>query len=72
MNERCNDCRFWLGSETDNWSGLCRRHAPQSSHDSRWRGHWPITARSEWCGEFQRVEVKEPYHPLYDDPDPRQ
>lgn len=58
----CETCRFWLGSETDNWSGVCRRHAPvqvvQKFKDV-FDGVWPRVSRKAWCGDFQEMQELE-------------
>lgn len=61
----CRSCRFWdgvpvlLGAQPGD--GLCRRHAPQTTHD-HYQGFplWPNTQASDWCGEFDAKMIERP------------
>jgi len=50
---RCEECIYWepMGDKKYCKFGWCHRHAPSplSSGDTSWR--WPLTSRTEWCGE---------------------
>ena len=51
----CGRCRFW--SKGSVVAGQCRRMPPAADFES---GHfWPITGRSDWCGEFAAAPKKE-------------
>ncbi len=61
---RCVSCRFWsfyetlnVGVDTQYSRGECRRYAPRPPADASGRMEhgriWPITADTDWCGEFQ-------------------
>lgn len=56
----CGDCEYWKelklqpetgGGGPDDISGQCRRHAPAVKGLPR----WPVTAATEWCGEFKAM-----------------
>lgn len=49
----CETCRFWENP-------LCRRRCPQvdsalwpASDAEPDKGIWPMTDKSDWCGEYQ-------------------
>lgn len=42
----CETCRYFDGSDGEERTGRCRRHAPNN-----WPP-WPIVMRGDWCGEY--------------------
>lgn len=45
-SKRCEGCRYWLQNPPPNEHlGDCRRTSPDVAG-------WPVTAASEWCGEY--------------------
>lgn len=60
VTRTCSTCRFWQPKHDA--SGECRVHAPQLDQRGEQRlaiGLWPLTDRSEWCGEwFHQVDAE--------------
>jgi hypothetical protein len=58
QKESCDTCQFWEAFATRK-IGNCRRHAPARGHmKGGWLGdnaQWPVTKRSDWCGEYRPV-----------------
>lgn len=50
MNERCETCRFWLGT-AGNGAGYCRRFPPPMARSEF--DDFPTTWKDQWCGEWQ-------------------
>jgi hypothetical protein len=48
----CGGCAFWEVSDGDPNSGRCRARPPTALTP---QGHaaWPMTASSDWCGEYK-------------------
>ena len=54
----CSSCKHW-NSQSDN-KGECRRYAPQAlafvvDSETKFESRFPVTAASEWCGEFEQA-----------------
>lgn len=68
MDELCIGCRFWGRTRVEGVGvpgipgapaqGTCKRHAPRPSVGT---GHshvlWPLTAATDYCGEWQARSV---------------
>lgn len=51
----CDSCRFWHKAESQ-----CRRNAPLPVNGGQDKQTlWPVTAASDWCGEFQAATAAE-------------
>lgn len=53
--ERCENCRFWKGSEFDvthRLHGECHKRPPEVYRDDP--NKWPLTFFDEWCGAYQK------------------
>jgi len=51
----CSACVHWKSNSSS--EGECRRHAPQTvvfkvDGDAEYRSKFPVTAGSDWCGDF--------------------
>lgn len=52
----CQTCRHWLIG-IGGISGNCHRYAPAPSSSYGLDKTWPVTAASDWCGDFQEHEI---------------
>lgn len=57
-NERCcRNCRFWVSDEVKSF-GRCHRYPPQFWSEGEECGASHVgTNDTEWCGEFESVDV---------------
>lgn len=52
MTPRCENCRFWDTSFSNDELSVCRVRPPVVAINQQ-RGAWPMTEDCDWCGEFQ-------------------
>lgn len=52
QDRACMHCMWW--DQYNSVAGHCKR-MPPSRPDGEAEGFWPMTGRSDWCGEFKRV-----------------
>lgn len=52
---RCDECKFFHLYYASENNGECRCHAPMVRQENPF-ARWPITARDQWCGEYQPKE----------------
>lgn len=46
---QCCRCAYW--QQVDDVNGNCRRHAPSACENMDEVAHWPLTRKTESCGE---------------------
>lgn len=55
LTKACSACVYWKA--TTSAEGECHRHAPQAiafkvDGDVEYRSRFPVTAGSDWCGDY--------------------
>lgn len=65
--ERCETCRYFKPNTTDIFCGLCRARPPV--RDDRGFGVWPMTERTDWCGQWAKSKFLD-YETLHTSPVP--
>lgn len=55
----CANCAYWKALAES--TGECRRHAPQTiafevDEEVKFESKFPVTAGSDWCGDFEKAE----------------
>jgi|KBSSwiStaDraftv2_1062776.scaffolds.fasta_scaffold898117_2 hypothetical protein len=64
QDDRCENCRYWLEGRDRNGGGKCRRRAPQviaHTQGPAIQSVFPITAGSDWCGDWEKSVVAKSY-----------
>jgi hypothetical protein len=59
--DTCQNCQFWLRSSNQE-RGECRRRSPQIfAHLSAVQSAFPKTEKTDWCGEWGRLQSSGSY-----------
>lgn len=59
---RCETCRHFLDYADASNRGECRHRSPRLPDPFAPNAVWPVTAKFEWCGDWERREFWEAGH----------
>lgn len=59
IDERCENCKFWLRDNEESDTGVCRKSPPERMQKV-WHVEacFPDTCETTWCGEWKDKKVK--------------
>ena len=57
----CKNCLYCEIKNKKDGHGRCRRSSPVLFSDCSW-GQWPMVEFTDWCGEFDPIELQNFYN----------